>query len=312
MVSPIAIGMTTFNRAAYLTEALESLLGQTHPNFTVSAVDNASTDGTQQILHSYASHDKRFTYTVNPSNVGSLANWHIAFWNALDQNPDAAYFAWASDHDLWELGWASTLANVLDAHPDAVLAYGFDTRISAEGQTLRGSWSFDTSVIESSLRRFWAASTKMSAGNMAYGLFRIEALKEAGVPYRPIIGPDRLMLAELSLIGKFVQTPEILWHRRFAGIASVGRQRTSLFGQRPVPWWTWLPHWVEASAALIWNLGIRKSPSVPRFKGWLAAALYVIAHFVIVWGRTRRRYWGRMRIVVRALLRTDRNGRGAD
>ena len=42
------------NHAAFLREALDSILSQTHPALEVWLVDDASTDGSQDILRAYA------------------------------------------------------------------------------------------------------------------------------------------------------------------------------------------------------------------------------------------------------------------
>ena len=69
----------------------------------------------------------------------------------------------------------------------------------------------------------------MSAGNMVYGLYRINALERAGV-YRHVLVPDRLLFTELSLYGQFKQVPQVLWFRRWYGrIFSLGRQRAASF-----------------------------------------------------------------------------------
>ena len=49
----------------------------------------------------------------------------------------------------------------------------------------------------------------MSAGNMVYGLYRINALERAGV-YRHVLVPDRLLFTELALYGQFRQVPQVM------------------------------------------------------------------------------------------------------
>jgi len=85
----------------------------------------------------------------------------------------------------------------------------------------------------------------MRAGDMVYGLFRVEPLRHAGV-FRPVLWPDRLLLVELTSEGPFHQVPEVLWRRRFAPSESVrsaaARQRRALYAGPPplaarLPWW---------------------------------------------------------------------------
>jgi len=64
----------TFNRLAFLREAVQSALGQDYPNLEVIVSDNASEDGTGEAMKHYES-DDRFSYHRNGSNIGLGANW---------------------------------------------------------------------------------------------------------------------------------------------------------------------------------------------------------------------------------------------
>ena len=48
----ISVVMPTFNRAATLPRAIDSVLGQTHRDFELIVVDDGSTDGTAALLSS--------------------------------------------------------------------------------------------------------------------------------------------------------------------------------------------------------------------------------------------------------------------
>jgi len=83
----------------------------------------------------------------------------------------------------------------------------------------------------------------IGAGDMVYGLMRLDALVQAGT-FRRVLRPDRLLVAELALRGRFRQVQEVLWFRRDASGASVDRQRHTLVlaGDEPAgfgapPWW---------------------------------------------------------------------------
>lgn len=57
--SKIAIVLPVYNVAPYLKECLDSIIRQTHSNFTVFAIDDGSTDDSPNILDEYALKDKR-------------------------------------------------------------------------------------------------------------------------------------------------------------------------------------------------------------------------------------------------------------
>jgi len=111
--------------------------------------------------------------------------------------------------------------------------------------------------------RFHAVHRRMIAGDMVYGLFRTAALDRVG-PYRRVLMPDRLLLAELALLGEFYQVPEQLWSRRLPRTMSLERQRAAFFPDgggldtRIVPWWS------AHAASLAWRHGLGARAATPR------------------------------------------------
>jgi glycosyltransferase involved in cell wall biosynthesis len=63
--------MTVYNGAEYLRETVESVLNQTYADFTFLIVDNASTDGSKDIIKSYD--DERIELAPLPENIGQIA-----------------------------------------------------------------------------------------------------------------------------------------------------------------------------------------------------------------------------------------------
>jgi glycosyltransferase involved in cell wall biosynthesis len=260
----IAIGLPLYESVEFMPAALASLLGQTRRDFALVVVDDSRSDEPHSILAVRS--DERVHYERNATRLGLAANWRHAFERAVELHPGCVYFAWASDHDVWEPNWLERLAQELDHHPDAVLAYGS----SSDG------WRFDTRDDRSRARRFARTLRRMVAGDMVYGLYRREALERTG-GFRRLLLPDRLLLAELSLQGSFRQVDELLWHRRRAAGSdySVARQLAAIFptGARlrtRAPWW--LTH----AGAIAWSLGFqgRGRPAVGRRTGFAAAAAY--------------------------------------
>jgi hypothetical protein len=241
----VGIGVTLYNRAAFLEEALDSLLTQTYPNVRFVLVDDGSTDGTEAIARAYAARDSRIRYVRHEERRGMVAAWRSAFEEATAGG--AEYFAWGSDHDRWHPEWLAKLVAELQRDPRAVLAYPLTERMDPEGMPLsKPSKRFDTGGVDD-LRARWAAfsrSDAVSAGDMIYGLMRSHTVRAAGV-FREVLCPDRLLVAELTLRGSIRQVPEVLWFRRQFTAGSVARQRRTLFppGARPPsvltpPWFT--------------------------------------------------------------------------
>ena len=252
----VVIGSAMLNKAPWLPEALDSLLAQTCRDFVVVLIDDGSTDNTEELVREYAARDPRIVYYhKNEARQGMIRNWRRVFEVGFELYPEAEYFAWGSDHDVWDPRWLETLVGELDRHPEVVVAYPLNVRIDENGKTIRGAFRFDTFGVTQPLERLRRAAWGMSAGNMIYGLFRAKALERVGI-CRPVLLPDRMILSEISLYGQFKQVREILWYRRFAGIFSLARQRGFYYPEGNPPY-SYLPWWLIHTGSLVWQLGIR-------------------------------------------------------
>jgi glycosyltransferase involved in cell wall biosynthesis len=274
----VIIGSPLFNHAKDFREAIESILGQTYADFALVLVDDCSTDDTPALAREYAAADARVTYVANETRLGLVDNACKAFEVARRMYPDAEYFAWASDHDLWHPRWLQALVDTLDQDPNVVLAYPLNRRIGASGELLaRKPWAFDTIGVTDAWTRLSLSIRNMSAGNMVYGLYRVPLLARAGV-YRRVLVPDRLLMTELAVYGQFKQVPEILWFRRWYGrIFSLGRQRKSFF-PRGRPLYMYAPWWISHGASLFWTFGVNQQglPAVRRSAGAVLGLKYLV------------------------------------
>jgi len=66
----VSVVMPTHNRQGYVGQAIESVLKQQHVEFELIIVDDASTDGTLDVIDRYARHDHRITVAQHAENKG--------------------------------------------------------------------------------------------------------------------------------------------------------------------------------------------------------------------------------------------------
>lgn len=71
----VSILIPVFNREVLLDECIQSAINQTHNNFEVIVVDNASTDNTWAVCEQWATKDKRVRIFRNEENLGPVRNW---------------------------------------------------------------------------------------------------------------------------------------------------------------------------------------------------------------------------------------------
>lgn len=86
--------VVTWNRRALLTESIEALREQTHPPVAIVVIDNASTDGTAELLGSEFGHG--VDVVTLAENTGGAGGFTIGIERALGHHPD---LVWLLDDD---------------------------------------------------------------------------------------------------------------------------------------------------------------------------------------------------------------------
>lgn len=211
---PISVGMPVYNGEKYLRKSIDCLLQQTYSDFELLISDNASNDRTEEICQEYARADSRIRYIRQTSNIGGARNW-----NAVFQESRGIYFKWASANDICSPDFLERCKQVLDARTDVVLCYGRTMLVDEMGSPIREYE--DRLNIQEDLpsERFKKLVSNLRLNNAQAGLFRSSALRCTALEgvYR---GGDVTLMAELSLYGKFVEIPTVLFQRRIAPDAS--------------------------------------------------------------------------------------------
>ncbi len=93
--SLVSIILCTYNGELFIKEQLDSLLWQTYPNIEIIISDDASSDGTVNILKQYL-HDKRIKIVLQQKNLGPVKNFEYAA--SLSKGK---YIAFADQDDIW-------------------------------------------------------------------------------------------------------------------------------------------------------------------------------------------------------------------
>src|SRR5690348_14044450 len=92
----VSVVMPTYNAAPYVGAAIESVLGQTFPDLEIVIVDDASTDGTAQVVSGLAERDARVVFERSPANRGAAATRNRALSIARGR-----FLAFLDGDDLW-------------------------------------------------------------------------------------------------------------------------------------------------------------------------------------------------------------------
>src|SRR5690349_17498176 len=79
----VSVVVPVYNGATYLTECLDSVVGQTYDAWSCTIVDNASTDATPEIAAGYAARDARIIHARFDAHVEATENHNRAFAAAV-------------------------------------------------------------------------------------------------------------------------------------------------------------------------------------------------------------------------------------
>lgn len=207
-VPRVSVGMPVYNCEEFVGEAIQSILDQTVADLELVISDNASTDDTFDISAQFASDDPRVRLIRNPTNMGAAANYNRVFREAR-----APLFKWASGNDVCHRLLIESALKVLDARPDAVLAYPktiIFTEDMQAGQALEEDLRLDE---RDPCRRVANFFDRVRLNNMMNGIVRADALRRTPLHgcYR---GSDLPMMVALLLEGPFIESPHFHFYRR--------------------------------------------------------------------------------------------------
>lgn len=120
---PVTVLMPTFNRAHYLAEALESVLGQQPPPTEVIVIDDGSEDDTATVIARFL---PRISY-IRQENAGKATALNNGLAHATQE------LVWIfDDDDIAAAGTLAALYKALVDHPEAGYAYGLCDKFFGE------------------------------------------------------------------------------------------------------------------------------------------------------------------------------------
>lgn len=213
-VSPrVSIGLPVYNGEDYLEESLLSIQDQTFTDFELVICDNASTDETEAICRSFASQDSRIRYVRNDRNLGAAKNYNRTLELARGD-----YFRWACHDDKLEPRCLEACVEVLDQHPEVVLAYPQTQMIDGGGEEMEDpGWLRNLHLVSmppsERFGEYLDAYVWGGFGGQLFGLMRTEVLRST-MQHGDFPSADIILIGELTLWGEVYEVPEKLNVRR--------------------------------------------------------------------------------------------------
>lgn len=127
----VSIVLPVHNGAAFLDDAIQSVLDQTFADFELICVDDGSTDSTPAILTRHAAADERIRIITNRPNKGLPGALNTGF--AAARGP---LHTWTSDDNIARPHMLERLVQTLDANPDAAIAHANYSVIDGQGRII--------------------------------------------------------------------------------------------------------------------------------------------------------------------------------
>lgn len=109
----VSVLITSYNRAAFIAEAIESVLCQTYKNFEIIVSDNCSTDETMTVLERYRNHPNIRIHR-NDRNIGQFPNRNMCASLARGK-----YLKYVDSDDLMYPWGLELLVNMMEQFPEA-------------------------------------------------------------------------------------------------------------------------------------------------------------------------------------------------
>jgi glycosyltransferase involved in cell wall biosynthesis len=129
----VTLGIATFNREAYLAEAISSSLTQDYEDFEVLVVDDGSTNpAIAEVLAGFD--DPRLRVVRHPENRGIAESY-----NTMVSEGHGELIAMLGDDDVCLPGRLAREVAIFDAHPDTGVVHGDALMIDSSGE-VTGRW----------------------------------------------------------------------------------------------------------------------------------------------------------------------------
>ena len=246
----LSIGLPVYNGERFIRDSIESILSQTFSDFELIISDNGSTDGTESICRMYSTMDKRVRYMRFNHNHGAARNFNVVFSSSTGE-----FFKWASCDDICGQDYFSECVTALERDSSVVLAFPRTIIISETGDVIGPENSILNASSPVPSERFKQLILSKHACFQVFGVARRSALEKTFL-IGGYSGSDRVLLAELSLHGRFMEIDKPLFMRRSHPGASCRlypdpRERTAWFdtsraGKLNMPVWRMLKEYTLA------------------------------------------------------------------
>ena len=208
----LSIGLPVYNGERYLPKTLDSLLGQDFEDFELVISDNGSSDRTETICRDFARKDRRIRYLRSDENRG--ATWNFRRVLELSEGDFFKYAAY--DDECYPTMLRRCMEVFRASDPTVALVYTLSEMIDENSTVIRRkrglNWDRVATTAKTPHARLAHIIWRSVHGQALYGVIRASFLRRAK-PFGCITA-DWMLLAELGMMGKIIEVPEVLFRLR--------------------------------------------------------------------------------------------------
>lgn len=194
----ISVTLPNYNYGSFLEEALDGLLAQTYEHWELLITDDGSTDGSAEIIASYASKDARIHPVYFEKNQGA----QFAHGNTWRRVTGGLVYQYSSDDAITEPTFFARAVHAMQRHPDCGGFFGAASMVGTESGQFQGYMGRATAGYSNRL--------KFLAGFLRFGFFipgisaiwRKDAVDHVGA-YDPALGPQTDYYVNHAIASKF-------------------------------------------------------------------------------------------------------------
>lgn len=137
----ISVICPVYNMAAYIDEAIQSVLDQTYTDFELVLIDDCSTDNSMEIMQGYAAKDQRVKIFSTPTN-----SWAHAAGNVGLDHAQGKYIAILDSDDILVLDRFEKQVTFLEENPDYDVLGGWMKKFGDSDSVMKTFQSEDLKI----------------------------------------------------------------------------------------------------------------------------------------------------------------------
>lgn len=236
MLNNIAIYLITYNRKKHLQETFDQILAKTSPikNFDITILDNASNDGTSELIETYCLRYKNIKHIRHNINIGGNANIVRAYEMASNSGKE---YVWVlCDDDFYDFSnWDKIEQALSSSKYDIIFMTSYlirnvkDIAQLTHQATFIPACIYRTNVItDEIIQNMYNMINYMFAQSMISAPIICEKLDKVFVPQKPIVlripsgeESDKTIIRGRKVQEVHPDTKRVFWHIAFINVIQI-------------------------------------------------------------------------------------------